>query len=174
MNLKDMMAKNSDDQLLFDRSLDMLDGSIIELRRVAHNLMPETLLKFGLDTAIKDSCNKITDTGTLNVSYQSINLQNLTSNQSVQITIYRIVQEMINNVLKHASATNVYVQLALHDSHLTISVEDDGIGFDTTKIHESVGIGLSNIQNRVDYLKGTIEYQSEINKGTSIQIDIQF
>ena len=173
MNLKETLGKKKEDIQRFDRSIDMLDGSVTELRRVAHNMMPETLLKFGLDTALQDYCNKITDSGSLNVSYQAINLQNLISDQTVQITIYRIIQEMINNVVKHASARNMYVQLALHDGHLMISVEDDGNGFDTTKIKDSAGIGLSNIQNRVDYLKGTIEFQSEIGKGTSIQVDIQ-
>lgn len=172
LKLKESMARNQEDQQLFDRSLDMLDGSITELRRVAHNLMPETLLKFGLNTALKDYCDKITDTGTLKVSYQSISLEKLNSDQTVLITIYRIVQELVNNMVKHAAASNIYVQLAFHKDHLTISVEDDGKGFDIMEIDHSTGMGWNNIRNRVEYLKGSIDIQSENNKGTTVQIDL--
>ena len=171
--LKESLAKDQDDQQLFDRSLDMLDGSITELRRVAHNLMPEILLKFGLDTALKDYCDQISETGALQVSYQSITLDKLKADQTILITIYRIVQELVNNILKHASADNIYVQLAYHNNQLTISVEDDGKGFDITDINDSPGIGWSNIQNRVGYLKGSIDIKSDMNRGTTVNIDLQ-
>jgi len=171
--LRESLSNNPNDQQLFDRGLDMLDGSITEMRRVAHNLMPEVLLKFGLDTALKDYCDKITDTGAIAVSYQSIGLDNLKADQTVLITIYRIVQELVNNMVKHASATNIFVQLAYHNDHLTISAEDDGTGFDVQSINDSPGIGWKNIHNRVDYLKGIIDVQSEKNKGTTINIDLQ-
>jgi two-component system, NarL family, sensor kinase len=172
MNLKDTLAKRLDDKQQFDRSLDMLDGSIIELRRVAHNLMPETLLKFGLDKALSDYCDKITESGAILVSYQSINLEKLQTDQTVLITIYRIVQELVNNIVRHASASNCYVQLACNANHLTISVEDDGKGFDVEMIHNSPGMGWSNIQDRIQYLKGTIDVQSESKGGTTINIDL--
>ncbi len=172
MSLKELLRENSEDSHKFDRSIDMLDGSIVELRRVAHNLMPETLLKFGLDTALSDYCERINSSGFLHMSYQSINLRNLKADQTVQITIYRIVQEMINNVVNHASASNVFVQLANHDNQLSISVEDDGVGFDVETIHHSPGIGWNNILSRVDYLKGRIDIRSSTNKGTTINIEL--
>jgi signal transduction histidine kinase len=135
--------------------------------------MPEVLLKFGLDTALKDYCDNITDTRAIPVSYQSIALDNLKADQTILITIYRIVQELVNNMVKHASASNIYIQLAYHNDHLTISAEDDGIGFDVQSMNDSPGIGWSNIQNRVEYLKGTIDVQSEKDKGTTINIDLQ-
>ncbi len=173
LKLKESLASNQNDQQQFDRSLDMLDGSITEMRRVAHNLMPEILLKFGLDTALKEYCDKITETRAILVSYQSIGLDKLEVNQTTLITIYRIVQELVNNIVKHAAAPNIFVQLAYHKDHLTISVEDDGKGFDTGIAQNSPGIGWQNIQNRVDYLKGIIDIQSEYNKGTTVQIDLQ-
>ncbi len=172
MHIKEALAKSSDEQQLFDRSLDMLDGSIIELRKVAHNMMPETLLKFGLDASLKDYCDSITDTGALEVSYQSISLDKLEADQTALITIYRIVQELLNNIVRHAAATNIYVQLALHDDHLTITVEDDGKGFDVQVVKDSPGIGWNNIRNRVDFLKGTMDVQSELDKGTTTNIDL--
>ena len=171
--LKESINNNRDDQLILDRSLDMLDGSIKEMRRIAHNLMPETLLKFGLDTALRDYCDNITDTKSVSVSYQSIGLHKLKTDQIILTTIYRILQELINNTVKHASANNIFVQLAYYNDHLTISVEDDGKGFDITTIKDSPGIGWSNIQNRVEYLKGSVDVKSEKEKGTTVNIDLE-
>lgn len=171
-NLKEILAKSPEDQQMFDRSLDMLDGSIVELRTIAHDLMPESLLKFGLDTSLRDYCDKINGSGTLKVTYQSIGLDNYKGDQSVMITVYRIVQELISNTIKHATAMNVYVQLVDHNGHLEISVEDDGKGFDVNVLSSSSGIGWKNIRNRVEYLSGKIDVQSESRKGTTVNIYI--
>jgi signal transduction histidine kinase len=156
----------------FERSMDMLDSSIKEMRRVAHNMMPEALVKFGLDTALKDFCNDINQTGALKVNYQSIGLANITIAQTTAITIYRIVQELINNTMKHAAATSAIVQLSQTDGIISITVEDDGKGFDTAVLNQSKGIGWSNIQNRIEFLKGTIDVKAEAAKGTSVHIEI--
>src|SRR5690606_19790125 len=96
----------------FERSMDMLDSSIKEMRRVAHNMMPEALVKFGLDTALQDFCNEINQSGALKVNYQSIGLKDAVIDQTIAITIYRIVQELINNTMKHAAATHAIVQVS--------------------------------------------------------------
>ena len=95
----------------FERSIDMLDSSINEMRRVAHNMMPESLVSWGLDTALKDFCNEINRSGALEISYQSIGLENAVTKPTVAITVYRIVQELINNMLKHAAAKSAIVQI---------------------------------------------------------------
>ena len=156
----------------FERSMDMLDSSIQEMRRVAHNMMPEALVKFGLDTALKDFCNDITKSGALQVSYQSIGIENKIFEQTTAISIYRMVQELINNAIKHASAKTAIVQLAKADHQLTVTVEDDGKGFDTSILKGTSGIGYINIQNRVDFLKGKFDVHSEPGKGTSILIEL--
>ena len=113
-----------------ERSMDMLDSSIKEMRRVAHNMMPETLVKFGLDIALKDFCSEINQTGALMISYQSIGLGSATISDITSITIYRIIQELINNTFKHAAAKTAIVQVSYTKGKLSITVEDDGIGFD--------------------------------------------
>jgi len=158
----------------FERSVDMLDSSIQEMRRVAHNMMPEALVKFGLDTALRDFCTDINSSGALRVTYQSIGLQNEQIEQMIAVTIYRIVQELINNTIKHARATHAIVQLTKTNGGLSITVEDDGKGFDTALLRQSKGIGWSNIQNRVEFLKGRIDLQSAPGKGTSVMIEITF
>jgi signal transduction histidine kinase len=173
--MKGNLIMTPENNQAFERSMDMLDSSIKEMRRVAHNMMPEALVKFGLDTALKDLCNDINQSGALQVSYQSIGLKNLTIDQTTAITLYRIVQELLNNTMKHAAAKTALVQLTKSEGHLSVTVEDDGKGFDTLLLKQSKsrrGIGWSNIQNRVEFLKGTLDVQSANGKGTSVFIEL--
>lgn len=156
----------------FERSIDMLDSSIKEMRRVAHNMMPEALVKFGLDTALKDFCLHISQSGALQVSYQSMGVSDIQLEQTVAVTIYRIVQELINNTIKHAAAQNAIVQLTVTDHTLSVTVEDDGKGFDTATLRQSQGIGWNNIENRINFLNGKLDIQSVNNKGTSVLIEL--
>ena len=156
----------------FERSMDMLDSSIKEMRRVAHNMMPEALVKFGLNTALKDFCNDISTSGALQVSYQSIGIQDVVLDQTTAITIYRIVQELINNSMKHAAARTALVQVSKEDGRMTVTVEDDGKGFDTSLLKHARGIGWTSIQNRVDFLKGKLDVHSQPDKGTSVLIEL--
>ena len=169
--MKGNLIMTPDNHQSFERSMDMLDSSIQEMRRVAHNMMPEALVKFGLDTALNDFCNDINQSGALKVSYLSIGLENVTLEQTTAITIYRIVQELINNTMKHASAKTAIVQVTKTEKQLAVTVEDDGRGFDTTTLTQSKGIGWSNIQHRVDFLKGKLDVDSKPGKGTSVHIE---
>lgn len=173
-NMKENLVMTPDNAQAFERSIDMLDGSIREMRRVAHNMMPEILIKYGLDTALKEFCSEINNSGVIHVSYHSIGVSAITIGQTTAVTVYRIVQELVNNAIKHARAENVLVQLHSTDQGklLTVTVEDDGRGFDTVNLNQSAGMGWKNIQSRVEFLKGKIDIESEINKGTSVLIEI--
>ncbi len=157
----------------FERSIDMLDSSIQEMRRVAHNMMPENLVKFGLDEALKDFCSDINQSGALQVSYQSIGLKDVMIDQTVSITVYRIVQELINNTMKHSGAANAIVQVTKTDGRLSVTVEDDGKGFDPSILNRAKGIGWSNIQNRVEFLKGRLDVNAGQGQGTSVLIELE-
>ncbi len=170
--MKGNMIMTPNNAQAFERSMDMLDSSIKEMRRVAHNMMPEALVKFGLDTALKDFCNEIQQSGALHISYQSIGLENLVIDQTAEITIYRIVQELVNNTMKHAAAKNAIVQVTKTNGEIAVTVEDDGRGFDANILHKAKGIGWSNIQNRVEFLKGKLDVDSQSGKGTSVHIEI--
>ncbi len=164
-----MTPENAQD---FERSIDMLDSSIKEMRRVAHNMMPEILVKYGLNTALKAFCNEIDRSGVVRINYQSIGMNDSGVEQTTAVTVYRIVQELVNNAVKHATASQVLVQLQLSEQLLSVTVEDDGKGFDTTLLQNAGGIGWSNIRNRVDFLKGKIDLQAAPGKGTSVLIEI--
>jgi len=171
--MKGNLVMTPENHQAFERSMDMLDSSIKEMRRVAHNMMPEALVTFGLDMALKDFCNDINQSGALHVTYQSIGLENGTIEQTTAIAIYRIVQELINNTMKHASAKTAIVQVTKTDGNISITVEDDGKGFDPAILKGGRGIGWSNIQSRIEYLKGKLDVQSEPGKGTSVLIEVK-
>lgn len=170
--MKENLIMTPDNAQAFERSLDMLDSSIQEMRRVAHNLMPENLLKFGLDAALKDFCTYINGSGVLKLNYQSFGFENELLNKSVSVSIYRIIQELVTNIVKHANAGSAIVQLTFSENMLLIDVEDDGSGFDFSKLEIQKGIGWRNIQSRLEYLNGKLDVQSEPRKGTSVHIEI--
>jgi len=170
-NMKNNMVITADNLAVFERSLDMIDTSIRELRRVAHNMMPEMLTQFGLDEAVKDYCNTINSTKMLSVKYQSLGMESRLESTS-EIIIYRIVQELLNNTMKHAAATEVFVQLIREGNRLNVVVEDNGKGFDMSAAEEHKGAGLVNVRSRVDYLKGQLDIHSERGKGTLVNIEL--
>ncbi len=170
--VKGNLVMTPDNRQAFERSMEMLDSSIREMRRVAHNMMPAALVKFGLDTALKDFCNDINQSGALRSTYQSIGLENVIIEQTTAITVYRIVQELMNNTMKHAGAKTAIVQVTKANGEISITVEDDGKGFDREMLRKAKGIGWNNIQSRVEYLKGRVDVQSEPGKGTSVHIEL--
>ncbi|MGC4099994.1 ATP-binding protein [Ferruginibacter sp.] len=173
-NMKGNLIMTPDNAQAFERSIDMLDSSIREMRRVAHNMMPEILVKYGLDTALKEFCNEIDHSGVIHANYLSMNMGEVELPQTNAVTIYRIVQELVNNAIKHAAAKTVLVQahVSVQERSLAITVEDDGKGFDTATLSQKEGMGWKNIQNRVEFLKGKLDLQSTPGKGTSVMIEI--
>ena len=168
-SIKGQLVMTPENSIAFERSMDMLDGSIREMRRVAHNIMPEALVKFGLNTALKDFCNNINQTGALQLSYQSVGLNEVVLEQTTSITIYRIVQELVNNTMKHSGASTCLVQVSLQQQILTVTVEDNGQGFDASM---ATGMGWKNIRSRVELLKGKLDVKSVNNEGVSVFIKI--
>jgi signal transduction histidine kinase len=168
MNLTGMATETKTKDLT--RVVDQLDHSISELRRIARNMMPEALLKFGLETALKEACeNLISDK--VNIRFQTYGIRSNIPHEK-QLTIYRVVQELLNNAIKHASANEILLQCSQNNDTFFITLEDNGKGFDTSAIRSFKGIGLSNVKNRVDYLNGKLEINSTVNEGTSINIEL--
>jgi two-component system, NarL family, sensor kinase len=171
MSIREKMPVSEQSELGFDHSTKMLDRTIVELRKVAHNLMPEILMKFGLEEALNEFCHSIETSSGIHVIYQQLGKERKLSS-AAESAVYRIVQELVNNVLKHAEASQVVVQLTKHPEKVTIAVEDNGIGFDTAALLTKTGAGILNIQHRVNYFKGMIDIDSEPGKGTSVTIEL--
>lgn len=166
--MQDRLAPQSDDKLVFARSLDMLDGSMQEIRRVAHAMMPPSLQQFGLNAAVRDFVEAINSMKTIDVVFQVVGDDKQSLTLDKQLIIYRIIQELVNNVLKHSHADKCIVQLVYGDT-LSITVEDNGTGFEKSN---NSGAGLQNIRQRVEFLKGSIDWDSTPGNGTSVTAEI--
>lgn len=153
---------------IFNNALGKLDESISEMRRVAHNMMPEALMKLGLQQALQDYCDGLSESQPFTINSEFHGLENRME-PATEVVVYRIVQELLNNAVKHSGASTILAQVMRQDNNLTITVEDNGKGFDKETVLQ--GAGLKNIRSRVDYLKGQLDIQSEPGKGTSVHID---
>lgn len=150
------------------KSLEQLDLAVGELRRVAHNLMPDLLNRYGLQEALNDYVVRMSN-DQLNITVQFLHYQN-DLEKDKQLLVYRIIQELVNNAIKHASASQILIQIVEEEANYNITVEDDGKGFDITKVKGNNSTGLYNIKSRIDFLKGDFKVYSEEGVGTSVEI----
>ena len=154
----------------YQKALQLVDESCKEIRTVSHSMMPNALLKAGLDSALKEFLLQI-DNKIININIYTEGLEKRLDSET-ETVLYRVIQESVNNVLKHAAATHLDISVIKDIDGIAVMIEDNGKGFDTTQQNNFEGIGLKNIQTRVKYLKGTIEWKSAPNKGTLVAIHI--
>jgi signal transduction histidine kinase len=152
----------------FENALEMLDGSIRELRRVAHNLMPESLMRYGLKAALSDFCGSID----LVKFHYFGNDQRM--DERYEVAVFRIAQELVNNAIKHSKSRQINVQVIQEQERINLVVQDNGIGFNPDKLKDMNTSGLSSIRSRVESLKGQLDFFSEPQKGTEVQVNFNF
>lgn len=170
MALGNFLAKKKLENQHIQNSLDLLEESIKEIREISHNMMPGALTKLGLSTALKQFVNKINALGVLQIELQIIGVKERLS-EKIETMLYRVVQEILSNIIRHAEATKVSIELVKHENELVLVVEDNGKGFDG-KAPENNGIGIKNIATRVEYLNGSVNFDSAIGRGTSVIVEI--
>ena len=156
----------------FKHALDLLNKSIGELQRVAHNMMPQALINGSIRDAISEFCEKLDVGSSLSVKFRFFGTEEKIG-QNYEIAIYRIVQELVNNVIKHSSATEALVQLVQEKGRASITVQDNGQGFDPLAAQDSEGHGLKNIRLRAESLNGHFYIDSTPGKGTEVSIDFE-
>jgi signal transduction histidine kinase len=168
----DLNGKNLNVQeaIAYQNVLEMIDKACTELRTISHNMLPSGIEHFGLSATLQSLIKQINHNKSIHFSLDTDGLEAL-HNQEIELHLYRIVMELVNNVVKHAKAKHASVQLYISDTSITIMVEDDGVGFANVK-HEKSGIGLLSVQSRVEALNGKFQVDSRINHGTTISIEI--
>lgn len=149
----------------------LLDRACTEVRRIAHNMMPQTLALSGLSGSIRDMVDQLNLRG-LETELEIVGQPDLRLSEDGQAMILRILQELTHNVVKHAKANKLFLQLIDQPSQLMLTVEDDGIGFDASPSQTEEGIGLGSINSRVTYLKGEIQYDSSPGHGTTVTLTV--
>ncbi len=150
----------------------MIDGTIETVRRISKDLLPASLEQFGLVQSIQELCI-ILSNPTIKITLEQVGEELDKLDKSSQLLLYRITQELINNAIKHADASNIKVLLDLN-SPLTLTVEDNGKGFDIeqTKSDIKKGVGLYNIENRASLLNGKVTFESSLGKGSIVSVVI--
>ncbi len=154
----------------FDTIVHLVDESCKEVRQVSHQMMPNALLKKGLTNAVREFISNI-DEQIIKISMHTEGL-NKSLDSNTEAVLYRIIQECVNNVLKHAEANHLDIAILKDGGFINITIEDNGKGFDSNDMQNVEGIGLKNIASRVQFLNGAIEYSSKINAGTLVAIHI--
>ncbi len=151
----------------FNHTASMLDSASQEIRNISHNLSPGMLLENELETVLASFCQKVSN-ASLQVDFyhlgDSVKLKN-----NFKLVLYRIVQELVNNIIKHAQASHALVQLSQHEQVLSLTVEDDGVGFDASE--KGHGIGLGNLQSRVADMGGQISIETAKGRGTTVYLE---
>lgn len=153
----------------FEKAITMLDDACDEVRRISHDMMPAALTVGGLPDAVEDLGESLRDVHGITADVQVIGLKERLD-ENKEIMIYRILQELVMNVIKHANASKMIIQLSSHDAHLVLVVEDNGVGFNADI--KSDGLGLKSIGSRADYLNGIMKIDSVTGEGTTVSIEI--
>lgn len=148
-----------------------LQEVIREVRNISHDLMPEVLESFGLREAINQTCNNLKGRAGIRVVFDFVDVESR-YDQLIEVNLYRITQELLTNVQKHANCSNVFVSLMDHGTSISLSVEDDGVGFKTQGDKEFKGIGLSNVYSRVNMMNGQVDVESNEDSGTLVNIEV--
>ena len=164
--LSSMMEQNS---IAITDAIKMIDNSCEQVRAISHNLIPPSLEKFNLQGALLSYCERLNVNYDIHFTYQHLG-ETLALDKNIELNIFRIVQELLTNSIKHAKANEVTVQTSFRNQLLQITIEDNGIGFGDKEI-QNKGIGLKNIQSRIDYLNAKTDFTSNKN-GTSYLIEM--
>ncbi len=156
-----------------EKSESVLNDMHTEIRSIAFNLMPQTLIQHGLVPALQEMALRINQTAKLTISVQGFDMPER-MNEVYEISVYRIVQEWINNIIKYAHASHIDVQLVGHDTEINITIEDNGNGFDVATLQTGTGNGWKNINSRINLMKGELEINSHPGRnGTTFMLVLQ-
>lgn len=168
----ELQFSSEEQKLSFDHIISLVDESCKEVRTVSHQMMPNMLLKSGLGKAVADFIDKI-DRRVLKVQLHTEGL-NERLDEQIEIVLYRVLQECVNNVIKHSTASELDIAIIRDSDGVSATIEDNGKGFDIWQISADAGMGLRNMKARIEYVKGTIEFDSAPGKGTLVAIHIPF
>jgi two-component system NarL family sensor kinase len=161
-----------EDKVLVNNSMNLIDEAVEEVRSISHNLMPAALMKYGLNSAIEVLVSKINEAKLLKVDYHSKGVEDRFE-QHMEIALYRITQEVLNNMLKHSEANAIAIELVKQNRQIHLSISDNGQGFETSKIEQSEGIGWTNIYSRAAMINGDVDVWSKPREGTKVKIIVE-
>lgn len=170
-NLKQHDSNPDDSNELYTKTDKLLEEAYQKVRGIAHTKNAGVIANQGLLTAVNNIADKVSVPGKLNVEVIAFGLQDRLEN-TLEVTIFRMIQEILTNAIKYAEASEIIINLTQHDDSLNIIIEDNGKGFNPKKINKRKGMGLPNIEKKVEQIGGVFTIDSFESRGTSIIIDI--
>ena len=158
-------------QEMMNNALGLLDDAVSEVRNVSHTMLGNGLLKAGLAGAVRDFIHKISHTGSFKIDLEMVGMHERLE-PTKEMVLFRVLQELVGNIIKHAHASQISIQLIRHEAELVLLLEDNGVGFDTSQADDFQGIGLRNIYSRIEFLGGTVHFDSTPGKGTTVTVEV--
>jgi signal transduction histidine kinase len=151
--------------------LDITTRTLETSRKIAHDLLPPILEKFGLKSAIEELADDYNSSKKVSISYD-LNYPKNYLNKTFELHVFRVIQELINNSIKHGKAKNINLVVTKTNTNLNFIYTDNGVGFDIDRAQFQKGLGMKNIESRIELLKGVLSIKSKINKGVTVKITI--
>lgn len=170
-HIKDNRGKIINEEELFKKTGELLEDAYVEIRTMAHLKNSGVLAKNSLLPAVEKLAKNASSTNNLTIEVQDFGLDERLEN-SLEIAIFRIIQELVTNIIKHSKASEASISITQHKDMLSIIVEDNGKGFDVKNAQFTEGLGLANIERRVEHMDGSIEVDSTPGKGTTVLIEL--
>jgi len=161
---------NEEQRKRYQKAIRLVDDGFKEVRTISHNMMPWALLETGLSLVIKQFIENI-ENDTISINFFSKGFEEH-FDDTIETILYRVLQECVNNVMKHAGASRLDISLMRDEENISLTIEDNGKGFDMSDPDRYVGMGLKNMQARISFLKGKIELDSTPGKGTLVSVYI--
>ncbi|MDA3944823.1 MAG: sensor histidine kinase [Bacteroidetes bacterium] len=152
-----------------DETIDLVDHTILEMRNISQNMLPVILREKGLETAIDDMVQRLKNVSKFGFNLEMLNIQ-LLDDQLIENTIYSVLQELLNNAVKHSACDRIDIQLVCSETEVNILVEDNGKGFDEPSVE--YGLGIPQIKEKVENLGGSVEIDSMLGRGTIVTVEI--
>jgi two-component system, NarL family, sensor kinase len=172
LNIAAIEGGELNNQKSLETAIKLIDESCNEIRVISHNMMPSALTKAGLLAALNDFAERISNSGKLAVYFLATDDIPKRLEPEIEVNLFRIIQELVNNSIKYSQASEIHIQLSMNENGLAVIVEDNGIGFDKTILQKNNGNGWNNIQSRINIMKANLEIDTSIGKGTAIFIEI--
>lgn len=168
--IQHQLSKNQNVEVLAENSKMMIDSTIDSVRRISNDLLPNGLAELGLAYAVEALCNKIMKVSDVNIEldFEEINVPDTRLN----LILYRIIQELLNNAIKYSQSTEIALSLRKSNSQLLLHYKDNGKGFDFEEAYRRGGLGLKNIETRTKMLNGEVSFATQPNQGLEVSTTI--
>ncbi len=170
--LKKHGEKDEEIKLITDEVETVIHTTIDSIRFISHELLPPTLEEFGLIETIRELQHSYSLVGDIQVDFTTLENMLPIENPLIELNLFRIIQELINNSIKHGKATEIDIDLYSKEALIKLTYQDNGIGFDSTNTTHKKGLGLKNIESRLRIINATYQLNSSAENGTTVTIEL--